>query len=212
VACGRTDPASLGAGDFILIEQAIAEQRRTDGTPHSASHRRQLLRLFCEVIEHGRTNALMTDAPDPFRPSQRRHRLIEDANEEQLGKALPERVIRQLDQHLSLLGPTGGHGSMNAADLQAMHQTIYQILRDTGRRPGEIVSLKIGCLEVIDGQHNLVYDNHKAARLRRRPSPPPPPSSSRPGNITARSCPRRRRLASGCSPRRCCARSRPAVT
>jgi hypothetical protein len=49
------------------------------------------------VIEHGRTNALMTDAPDPFRPSQRRHRLIEDANEEQLGKALPERVIRQLD-------------------------------------------------------------------------------------------------------------------
>ena len=80
----------------------------------------------------------------------------------------PDTVIRQLDQHLSLLGPTGGHGSMSAADLQAMHQTIYQILRDTGRRPGEIVSLKIGCLEVIDGQHNLIYDNHKAARLRRR--------------------------------------------
>ena len=57
---------------------------------------------------------------------------------------------------------------MSAADLQAMHQTIYQILRDTGRRPGEIVSLKIGCVEVIDGQHNLIYDNHKAARLRRR--------------------------------------------
>ena len=49
-----------------------------------------------------------------------------------------------------------------------MHQTIYQILRDTGRRPGEVVSLQIGCLEVIDGQHNLIYDNHKAGRLRRR--------------------------------------------
>ncbi len=119
------------------------------------------------MIEHGRANALMTDVPDPFRPSPRRHRLIEDANEEQLGKALPDTVIRQLDQHLDLLGPTGGHGSMSAADLQAMHQTIYQILRDTGRRPGEIVSLKIGCVEVIDGQHNLIYDNHKAARLRR---------------------------------------------
>jgi len=168
VACGRADPASLGAGDFVLVEQAIVEQRRTDGSPHSASHRTQLLRLFCEVIEHGRANALMADVPDPFRPSPRRHRVIEDANEEQLGRALPDMVIRQLDQHLDLLGPAGRHGSMGAPDLQAMHQTIYQILRDTGRRPGEIVSLKIGCLEVIDGQHNLIYDNHKAARLRRR--------------------------------------------
>ena len=49
-----------------------------------------------------------------------------------------------------------------------MHRTIYQILRDTGRRPGEVVSLRIDCLEVIDGQHNLIYDNHKAGRLRRR--------------------------------------------
>ena len=168
VACGRIDPTSLGAGDFVLVEQAIVEQRRTDGSPHSASYRTQLLRVFCEVIEHGRANALLTEVPDPFRPSQRRHRVVEDANEEQLGKALPDTVIRQLDQHLHLLGPAGRHGSISAGDLRAMHQTIYQILRDTGRRPGEIVSLKIGCVEVIDGQHNLIYDNHKAARRRRR--------------------------------------------
>ena len=49
-----------------------------------------------------------------------------------------------------------------------MHHTIYQILRDTGRRPGEVVSLHLDCLEVIDGQHNLIYDNHKAGRMRRR--------------------------------------------
>ena len=168
MATGCTDPARLSAGEFILIEQAIVEQRRADGGPHSVSHRNQLLRSFCLVIEHGRTNALMTDVPDPFRPSKHRHRMIADANEEELGKALPEKVIRQLDQHLHLLGPAGRHGSMSAADLQAMHQTIYQILRDTGRRPGEIVSLKVGCLEVIDGQHNLIYDNHKTGRLRRR--------------------------------------------
>jgi len=168
VAAGRADPTTLGAGDFVLVEQAIVEQRRADGSLHSAKYRDQLLRVFDQVIEHARTNALMSEVPDPFRPSQRRYRLIEETNEEQLGKALPEKVIRQLDQHLSLMGPTGPHGSMSAADLRAMHQTIYQILRDTGRRPGEIVSLKIGCVEVIDGQHNLVYDNHKAARLRRR--------------------------------------------
>ena len=49
-----------------------------------------------------------------------------------------------------------------------MHQAIYQILRDTGRRPGEVVSLRVGCIEVIGGQHNLIYDNHKAGRMRRR--------------------------------------------
>lgn len=168
VAAGRADPTTLGAGDFVLVEQAIAEQRRADGSLHSAKYRIQLLRVFDQVIEHARTNALISEVPDPFGPSQRRYRLIEETNEEQLGKALPKKVIRQLDEHLSLLGPTGPHGSMIAADLRAMHQTIYQILRDTGRRPGEIVSLKIGCVEVIDGQHNLVYDNHKAARLRRR--------------------------------------------
>jgi site-specific recombinase XerD len=92
----------------------------------------------------------------------------DDPNEEELGKALPENVIRQLDAHLDLLGPTGRGGPLTAAALQLMHQTIYRILRDTGRRPGEVVSLRLGCVEVIDGQHNLIYDNHKAGRMRRR--------------------------------------------
>ena len=166
------------------------------------------------MIEHGRANALMSEVPDPFRPPQRRHRLIEDTNEEQFGKALPEKVIRQLDQHLSPVGPDGATGSMSAADLRAMHQTIYQILRDTGRRPGEIVSLKIGCVEVIDGQHNLVYDNHKAARTA------PPPAHHHPDRrnhhglaASPRTAAHRARdPASGCSPPRCCAPARPAVT
>jgi integrase len=168
IACGRGDPASLDAGDFTRIVDAISGERRADGTPYSAGHRNLMLFMFCEVIEHGRTCGLMAEVPDPFRPTRRRYHTVEEANEDQLGKALPESVIRQLDQHLDLLGPAGQCGSVSAADLQAMHQTIYRILRDTGRRPGEVVSLKVGCIEVIDGQHNLIYDNHKAARRRRR--------------------------------------------
>ncbi len=167
VACGRTDPASLGAGDFALLVQTISTQRRTDGSLYSAAHRNQMLRVFCEVIEHGRASGLMAQVPDPFARG-RFQRVVEDPNEDELGKALPESVIRQLDAHVGLLGARGRAGSISAADLQAMHQTIYQLLRDTGRRPGEVVSLKVGCVEVIDGQHNLIYDNHKAARKRRR--------------------------------------------
>ena len=124
-------------------------------------------------------------------------------------------MIRQLDAHLHLLGPAGRAGAVTAADLQAMHHAIYQILRDTGRRPGEVVSLHIDCLEVIDGQHNLIYDNHKAGRMRRRlpittgtaevdhdlagsaaQQLPAPPAAA----------------TAGCSPARCCAPSSPTGT
>jgi len=166
-AAGRVDPATLGAGDFTRIIDAITGQRRADGTLYSAQHRNLLLYQFCQVIEHGRGSGLMAAVPDPFRPAHR-HRVRDEPNEDELGKALPDTVIRQLDDRLDLLGPAGRAGSITATDLQHMHRTIYQILRDTGRRPGEVVSLRVGCVEIIDGQHNLIYDNHKAGRLRRR--------------------------------------------
>jgi integrase len=164
---GRTERAGLGAGDFTRILDAISTQRQTDGTLYSASHRNLMIYQFCQVIEYGRASGLMATVPDPFRPATR-HRVRDDPNEDELGKALPDPVIRQLDAHLHLLGPAGRAGAIPAADLQLMHQTIYQILRDTGRRPGEVVSLRTGCIEVISGQHNLIYDNHKAGRMRRR--------------------------------------------
>ena len=167
VAAGRTDPSTLGAGDFALIVSVISGQHRTDGRPYSADHRNLLLYMIAEVIDHGRANALMTQVPDPFGRGRPR-RVVQDPNEDELGKALPESVIAQLDAHLDLLGPAGRAGAVTAADLGAMQQMIYRLLRDTGRRPGEIVSLKLGCIETIDGQPNLIYDNHKAARMRRR--------------------------------------------
>ncbi|MFI5068986.1 MAG: tyrosine-type recombinase/integrase, partial [Streptosporangiales bacterium] len=166
-AAGQTGPAGLGAGDFTRILDAISTQRRAGGSPYSASHRNLMIYQFCQVIEYGRASGLMEPVPGPFRPATR-HRVRDEPNEDELGKALPETVIRQLDTHLHLLGPAGRAGAIPAPGLQLMHQTIYQILRDTGRRPGEVVTLHPGCIEIIDGQHNLIYDNHKAGRMRRR--------------------------------------------
>jgi hypothetical protein len=116
-AAGRTDPASLGAGDFTRILDAIAEQRRVDGSLYSASHRNLMLYQFCQAIEHGRASGLMAAVPDPFRPAHR-HRVRNDPNEDELGKALPETVISQLDARLHLLGPAGrrDHPGRPAAD------------------------------------------------------------------------------------------------
>jgi integrase len=166
-AAGRTEQAGLGAGDFTRVIDAIGAQRRADGNLYSASHRNLMIYQFCQVIDYGRASGLMSAVPDPFRPATR-HRVRDDPSEDELGKALPETVIRQLDTSLQLLGPAGRAGAIPAASLQLMHQTIYQILRDTGRRPGEVVSLHTGCIEITGGQHNLIYDNHKAGRMRRR--------------------------------------------
>jgi len=167
-AVGRADPSGLDAGDFSRTADAITGHRRANGSLYSAKYRTLLLYRYSEVLNFGRTHGLMAEVPDTFSSAQRRRRVVEDANEDEIGKALPEVVMGQLDQHLELLGPAGRCGPIEAGVLRAMHQTIYRILRDTGRRPGEVVSLKVGCIEVIDGQHNLIYDNHKAARRRRR--------------------------------------------
>jgi integrase len=166
-ALAGTVRASLGAGDFTRVLDAITCQRRPDGALYSAAHRNLMIYQFCQVIEHGRGSGLMEEVPGPFRPAPR-HRVRQDANEDETGKALPPMVIAQLDARLDLLGPDGRAGAIPAASMQLMHQTIYQILRDTGRRPGEVVTLHSGCIEIIDGQHNLIYDNHKAGRMRRR--------------------------------------------
>jgi integrase len=164
---GHAGPSGLGAGDFTRVLDEITAQRRADGTLYSASHRNLMIYQFCQVIEHGRASGLMEAVPGPFRPAAR-HRVRDDPNEDETGKALPETVIAQLDARLDLLGPAGRAGAIPAASMQLMHQVIYQILRDTGRRPGEVVTLRPGCVEVIDGQHNLIYDNHKSGRMRRR--------------------------------------------
>ena len=103
---------------------AIGSQRRADGCLYSASHRNLMLYQFCQVIEHGRASGLMATVPDPFRPAHR-HRIRRDPNEDEVGKALPDTVIAQLDARLQLLGPAGRAGAISAADLQAMHQAIY---------------------------------------------------------------------------------------
>jgi integrase len=166
-AAGHGEQSGLGAGDFTQIIEAISTQRRADGSLYSAGHRNLMIYQFCQVIEYGRASGLMAAVPDPFRPATR-YRVRDDPSEDEIGKALPDPVIRRLDATLQLLGPAGRAGAIPAGELKLMHQVIYQILRDTGRRPGEVVSLRTGCLEVIGGQHNLIYDNHKAGRMRRR--------------------------------------------
>ena len=99
------------------------------------------------------------------------------AIEEPTGRALPPQVVAQLDAHTDLLADVPGcSGTARIATLGALGEQAgnvavlaYQLLKGTGRRVGEVVSLHLDCLDVDEhGKDVLVYDNHKAGRMGRR--------------------------------------------
>ena len=93
------------------------------------------------------------------------------------GRALPGHVIAQLDAQLDLLAAVPGcTGPARRATLGALGEHAgdiavlsYLLLKGTGRRVGEIASLRLDCLDVDEyGKQVFVYDNHKAGRMDRR--------------------------------------------
>ena len=62
--------------------------------------------------------------------------------------------------------PTLGALGEHAGEMAVL---VYKLLKGTGRRVGEVASLRLECLDVDEhGKDVLVYDNHKAARMGRR--------------------------------------------
>ena len=113
---------------------------------------------------------MMDHVPGGFALNPRFHSIAAvEVTEDDLGRAIPEHVIAQLDVHLGLLGTSTGYasGGWAAADFARMYQVVYGS-PDTGRRPGEVTSLRRDCLERVDGKPTLIYDNHKRRRHGRR--------------------------------------------
>jgi hypothetical protein len=86
-------------------------------------------------------------------------------------------VVVQLDAQLDLLRATPGsaagpaHRSRGALGERAGEVAVlaYLLMKGTGRRLGELASLRLGCLDVDEtAKPVLVYDNHKAGRMGRR--------------------------------------------
>lgn len=163
---GGDDVSRLGAGEMTAVVDAIKRARKKDGAPRATRTQVKLVGAWFAVLDFARASGLMDDVPGAFSRA-RHHRVVpEEANEEQAGRALPDTIIRQLDAQLHLLELT--HRGWPKDLSQLFHQTVYTILRDTGRRLGEVASLKAGCIEREDDHYQLIYDNHKANRNGRR--------------------------------------------
>ncbi|MFJ2936670.1 tyrosine-type recombinase/integrase [Streptomyces sp. NPDC087219] len=165
-------PERLSMADMSAVVDAFRIAKRPEnGHDYSTSHRRALLRLWRGFLEYVRQAGLMDHIPGGFALNPKFHTIAAVAiSEDEIGRAIPEYVISQLDAHIELLGTSTAYesGGWTAADFARMYQVAYKILRDTGRRPGEVTSLRRDCLQWIDGKPTLIYDNHKRRRHGRR--------------------------------------------
>ncbi|WP_329154737.1 site-specific integrase [Streptomyces sp. NBC_01456] len=164
---GGIDTAALDFAHMQAAFDEIAAAVDQDGRLYGAGYRCDLWTALSQTIDFGRLAGLL-DAPGSFirRSSQRIP--DEDTNEDELGKAIPEHVIRQLDAQLASLGTGVTYGAMGPERVKAMFQTAYVVLRDSGRRPLEVVSLPRNCLERERDEVSLIWNNHKGRRMRRR--------------------------------------------
>jgi hypothetical protein len=153
------------------VVDAFRTALKLDGEPAGWNYRMSIASPFFALIDYGRRSGAADNLSAAFVRDPALHRIPEEeANEGEIGKAIPEPVIRQLDAHLPLLGQGRARGqrTLGPADLQLMYRTLYILLRDTGRRPLEVLSLPRDCLETRKDHISLVWNNHKARRHRRR--------------------------------------------
>ncbi|WP_280471235.1 tyrosine-type recombinase/integrase [Nocardia cyriacigeorgica] len=155
------DPTALNRADATAFLNRIAFLH-AQGTLSAAGrlrHTRGIRKILVEMRALGLTRAgePMHGLPDDFAVL---HRDVPDeADDDVAGRDLPIEVVRHLCAHLDRLEDVAGTEIRVAVEL----------LIDTGRRPVEICSLDLDCLERdAAGEPVLVYDNIKANRLGRR--------------------------------------------
>lgn len=159
-------PELLTRTDANAVVDAYRHLTDTDGEPRTNSVKYDYFKLFQRILRNG------GDLESLARVSPKFMFITADslptaARARNPGKAIPEHIIRILDAHLELLAvdeafanPVGRTRALH----NLMLQTIYQLLRDLGRRPTEIYSLPRDALrETDDGQPYIIYNSHKTA-------------------------------------------------
>lgn len=166
---GGAHPGKLRFSDVTAVVEGFKRAVRKNGELYSSSFQGHLLVNFFDLLEFGRREGVLDGLSPRFvrHPGHHTIKVVEE-NEEEIGKAIPESVIRQLDEHIHLLGNGFPYGTLAPEAVNAMFTAVYVVLRDTGRRPAEVAGLDLDCLEFDGGEYQLVWHNMKGRRRRRR--------------------------------------------
>jgi len=92
------------------------------------------------------------------------HRVPQEGTPDEIGRAIPEHVIRQLDSF-----PADTHyGDLDPDEVRTMFRAVYVVPRDCDRRPTEVASLPKNCLE----REGLARPCRRGTRAHRSRHPP----------------------------------------
>ena len=173
---GAADPTALTRADIDRFLARIHDPRfQPSHRPFGSNARVAAVQECALMLREARDLGLLPNLGPTFafrRGDGRRTTVGESA-----GRALPAHVVAQLDVHLDALADVpGAIGAARRATLGALGERAgdmavlaYRLLKGTGRRVGEVASLRLDCLDVDEyGKDVLVYDNHKAERRNRR--------------------------------------------
>ena len=175
-SAGGDEPTTLGRADIDRFLTRVRSPRfSATGRPLGARAKAALVEECTMMLREARELGLLPTlgATFAFRRGDRSPRVTKEPP----GRALPAGVVAQLDANVGLLAavpgaigparvPTLGALGEHAGEMAAL---CYELLKGTGRRVGEVASLHLECLDVDEHAKDvLVYDNHKAARMRRR--------------------------------------------
>ena len=172
---GGHDPAALSRRDldrFLLRLRSLRSP--ASGEPLSANSAFSIAKGCGLVVREATEMGFLPGLSPTF--SFRRGDARWPVGEEE-GRALPVHVVAHLDAHLDLLAEIPGfssgarQGAFGVLGDRAGEMAVlaYRLLKGTGRRLGEVASLHLECLELDEAAKAvLVYDNHKAGRVRRR--------------------------------------------
>jgi integrase len=172
---GGHDPGALGRDDVDRFLLRLRSRRSPAGQPLSANSAFTIAKACALVVREATEMGFLPELSPTF--SFRRGDAHWPVVEEEQGRALPAHVIAQLDAHIDLLATIPGsskgpaHRSLGVLGDRAGTAAVlaYRLLKGTGRRLGEVASLHLDCLDVDENAKAvLVYDNHKAGRMRRR--------------------------------------------
>ncbi|MEU9521758.1 tyrosine-type recombinase/integrase [Streptomyces sp. NPDC048224] len=166
---GGQDYVKLRFADMQAVFTAMSRIRRaTNDELASRNHRQQSFGYFMEIVDFGRKTDMLTGMPGSFDRDKTLVLPPEETSEDAADRAVPEPVIAQLAAHLALLEAGFPYGEMEPADVELMMQTAYLVLRDTGRRPVEVASLRVKCLETRGDEDTLIWDKVKKRRYVRK--------------------------------------------
>ncbi|WP_328624035.1 site-specific integrase [Streptomyces sp. NBC_00353] len=160
--------ADLRYVDMQAVFTAMCNLRRADGELLNRHGRSTFFSIFNSILDFGRTADLLPELPASFMRHPSMTVPPDETTEDAAGQAIPEPVIAQLDANLADIGAGVTYGDLAAEDIHLMLTTAYTVLRDTGRRPVEVTSLRRDCLEVTDDGDVLIWDNHKKRRYGRK--------------------------------------------